>query len=220
MNIERAVCLTLDKRIDDGNSVVAVAAQHNIDVELFIAGDGSSDLPYRHIDIQERPPMYNKTLCYPSWISRYNAYNAWLCHNKILKMARQDGVSNILMLEDDVIFEEDFAELLAKVEPFFNSNAWDMIYFGWYSNNHLHDIGEEHIYRMMGGGGFHGVLLNKHMIEELCEHPPVGPYDYITGVFYHKHILAYAIYPCIISQKSGYSYVEDGILEKPSRYKK
>lgn len=218
--IERAVCLTLDKRIDMGRDVQKQAAKYNINVELFVAGDGAGELLYDHIDIQELPPKYHGSLSYPSWTTRYNAYNAWLCHNKILKMARQDGINNILMLEDDIIFEEDFSEILEKVTPFFNSNNWDMIYFGWYSNNHLQDIGEKHVYRMVGGGGFHGVLLNRYMIEELVDVPPLGPYDFITGVYYHKQILAYAIYPCIISQCSGYSYVEGSILEKPDRYKK
>lgn len=218
--IERAVCLTLDKRIALGRDVVIQAANYGLDVKLFMAGDGTLPITYDHIDINELPPRYPESLTYPSWTTKPNAYNAWQCHQKIIREAYDDGLNNLLMLEDDVFFEKDFIEILEKTTAFFNSNTWDMIYFGWYSNDHLQDIGQEHVYRMMGGGGFHAVLLNRDMLQILYDVPPLGPFDFITGVFFHKHIDAYAIYPNIISQHNGYSYVEHGTLDKPDRYKK
>ena len=219
--IQRATCLTLDKRIDWATSVIPAAAKYGIDVELFIAGDGTNpDISYNHIDLNELPPLYPQSLNYPSWTTKPFAYNAWQCHTKIIRQAQQDGIGNLLMLEDDIFFEEDFIEILDKIEDFFNSNAWDMIYFGWYSSGHLKETDNEHVYRMMGGGGFHAVLLSRYMIECLSDVPPLGPYDFITGVFFHQNINAYAIYPSIISQRNGFSNVEQGTLDKPDRYKK
>jgi hypothetical protein len=220
LKIDMATCLVLDKRIDMGRKVVEQARQYDIDVNLFIAGDGYHDLTYDHIDSNDLPPRYQQSLSYPSWTNRPNAYNAWKSHTKIIHSALEKDAQTLLMLEDDVIFENDFADIVNNVSDFFNNNPWDMIYFGWYSHNHLQEIGQENICRMMGGGGFHGVMLNRYMMEELASVPPLGPYDYITGVFYHANINAYAIYPSVISQQSGYSYVEGGILEKPDRYKK
>ena len=218
--IDLAICLTLDKRIEYAKTIVTSAKNYGIDVDLFLAGDGSIDLLYDHVDINSLPPRYEQSLNYPSWTGRTNAYNAWLCHRKMIHKALSSGAKNLMILEDDIIFEEDFSEILEKVTPFFNSNKWDMIYFGWYSNDHLQPTDNEHVYRMMGGGGFHGVLINRNVLELLFEYHPLGPYDFISGVFLHDKIKAYAIYPCIISQMSGYSYVEGGTLEKPDRHKK
>ena len=116
-SINRAVCLTLDKRINLYDSIKDQASKYNIKTEIFLCGDGSLDLKYDHIDIKELPPVYDKSIRYDHWYT-INAYNAWLCHRKIMQKAYEDGCENLLMLEDDIEFEEDFDEVLSKAEPF------------------------------------------------------------------------------------------------------
>ena len=72
--------------------------------------------------------------------------------------------------------------------------------------------------KLHGSGGWHGVLLRKKIMEELVNAIPIGPYDWQMGEFYHNRYNCYGIYPSIISQKSGFSYVENSNLDKPSRY--
>jgi hypothetical protein len=213
----KAMCLTLDKRYHKALEIRTEAAKLGINVQLFIGGDGTLVLPYNHIDTPEMPPHMPHMTTYPAWHARPNAYNAWKCHQKILDYALEKDIDPLLMLEDDVIFESDFEKIINESKDFLNNNEWDMVYFGWYSNGHLHYIGHPHVYRFMGGAGFHGVLMRKHIIEKLVVMPPLGPYDWMCGQWIHPEFKCYAIHPSIITQVSGYSYVEDGNLEKPDR---
>lgn len=213
--IDRSICLTLDKRHEMATELQTQCKTKGINVELFVAGDASKSLKYDYVDGDELPPRTPYTTNYPTWLNRPNAYNAWQCHREIFKRCKKG--ENLLLLEDDSELSEDFDEMVAKVDPFFAENPWDMIYFGCYHFNSL-DTSSPDVKRMNGGGGFHGVLITSKIITTLLGYPPYGPYDWITGQ-HHQYINAYAIYPSIINQRSGFSFVEGSNLDKPDRYK-
>tara|TARA_A100001515_G_scaffold22531_1_gene17247 strand:+ start:3564 stop:4250 length:687 start_codon:yes stop_codon:yes gene_type:complete len=220
---DKAHCLVLDKRYQEFTETSLKELKSvSIEPELFIAGDGSHDLEYNHIDTKDLPEVIDGTTGYPTWLRRPNPYNAWLCHKKMFKSFLKSGGESLLLLEDDVKIEDDFLEVFGEAEEFFQNNDWDMIYLGCYVNdrNPVEPTSNEHVYRVKGSGGFHGVIINKKVLSLLNRFDPIGPFDWITGQFIHKQDWAncFAINPCIISQKSGYSYVEDGVLDKPSRY--
>ena len=84
-NIDRAVCLTLDKNIRYAKELQKSAIDHDINIQLFIAGDGSYYIPYDHIDIDELPPYIpGVTMQADTWEKSSNIYNAFLCHRKII----------------------------------------------------------------------------------------------------------------------------------------
>jgi hypothetical protein len=207
----------LDKRISRAQNIKQQANSLNIDVDFFICGNGNLDLKYDHMDTIELPPRYSNSTEYPTWHRRPNAYNAWLCHKKIIINALENNCDFLLILEDDVIFEKDFVEIIDKTDDFFNNNSWDMIYFGWYSNGHLMPTNNPHVYKMNGGAGLHGILLTKKIMEILLQFDPIGPFDWICGTHINPSFNCYAMYPSIITQESGYSYIEGGNLEKPDR---
>ncbi len=57
------------------------------------------------------------------------AYGCNLSHIKALELAIKDGVKNLLILEDDIIFEQDFVE---KIDSFLSKipDDWDGLMFG------------------------------------------------------------------------------------------
>lgn len=214
--IDRAICLTLDKRYDMACQLQEQCKEKGINIELFIAGSGSKPLKYDYIDSEELPKRTPYSTDYPTWFARPNALNAWNCHREIFLRCKEN--ENLLLLEDDSELSEDFLEMIEKTEDFFNNNHWDMVYFGCY---HFNSLKTEHpnIMKMNGGGGFHGVLISGHVRKELLSFPPIGPYDWIVGKYLHQYYNCYAIYPSIINQKSGFSFVEGCVLNKPDRTK-
>lgn len=214
-------CLVLDKRYDDWLVLNEQLKKNGIDNAVpFIAGRGEYDLPYSMIDKEELPPLFYNSTTYPTWRNRPNAYSAWKCHKKMI----EDSAGNdLLLLEDDAVLCDDFDELLEKSLSYLSETklGWDMLYLGWYSNGHLIDTKHENVKRMVGGAGFHGVVLRGFATELLSKCYPTAPFDEIAGRLQKDGVLrAYAVYPSIIVQKSGFSYVEGSNLEKPERYKR
>lgn len=218
--IKNSRALVLDKRLQDWPAIKSQFMDYGLSVRLFLAG-GSEPYPkdtYDHIDINELPPIYSNSIDYPTWFLRPNAYNAWLSHKKILEQTLNEGFDHVLIIEDDSFIENDFKEVLTKVTPFFEQNKYDMVYFGGYHyNGSWEHTSNENVIKLRGSGGWHGVLITKPVIELLLTFKPIGPYDWICGKYIHHVFDCYAIYPSIISQKSGFSFVEGHDLVKPAR---
>lgn len=218
--IDMALCLVLDKRVDMWNELERQFREHNIDIKMFLAGDGHLDnYEYDHIDDVEPPPLYAQTVPYPTWWRRPNAYDAWKCHKKMIRKAKDADARNLLMVEDDTVLEDDFDDIIDKVSPFFSGLPWDMIYFGSFHLNSAIEI-LPHVFKVNGSGGFHCVLIDADLFDVILDFPPFGPIDYMCGKYIQPNYNCYAIYPCIASQRDGFSYVEGSDLVKPSRYDK
>lgn len=216
----KAYCLTLDKRISNFGKICQDALDLGIEVQPFICGEGHLDLKYDHIDQNVTPPVYDKSTWYQSWWDKPNAYNAWLCHKKMINLALESGEKEVLFLEDDIRFEYDFERIWGDTKQVLDKMQWDMIYLGWYSNGNLVDEKiHPNIFRMNGGGGFHGVLIKRHMLKYMKELPAYGPLDWCMGQV-HSQFSCYAIYPSIINQEDGFSYIEGHHLTKPDRFHK
>lgn len=219
VKIDKAVCLVLDKRYEDWLKICEDAHYMGIDVKPFIVGDESHNLKYDYVDDDNLPPILKESIRYATWHNRPNAYNAWKSHKLIFEQALEDDCETLLLFEDDIEFEPDFKDHLKTILPFLECEKWDMFYFGCYQNGQSEPTKYENIVKVNGAGGFHAVLMKKRVLQSLLCFVPIGPYDWISGQFLHNRYNCYASYPCVISQKSGFSYVEGHDLEKPSRYK-
>lgn len=220
-------CLVLDKRIEQWKKLNESLLAIGIECKPFIAGSGT-ELKVDLVDTNEYPPIYPSTTTYPTWRNRPNAFNAWKAHRAIFQSHLESDKEYLLLLEDDaVIFNDDFSTLINSNSfcQWIISSKLDMFYFGWYSNGHLHDINREkmcigdlEIKRFIGGAGFHGVLIRSSLVKYLASLPPIGPYDWIAGFLQEAGLItAYAVYPSVIMQASGHSYVEGHHLDKPDR---
>jgi len=231
IHIDLAYGLILDKRFDKWHNIlINIEKYFKVTPQLFLAGDGKTyhDAFYSHVDVTTKPPFYpNYSTTYATWWNKPHAYNAFLCHQKIIKKAIENNVNNVLILEDDLQIEKDFDIIFEAVEPNIPQN-WDMIYFGAYHNGQTTKIYESpvklfgdtyaSILKVRGSAGFHCVLIKNTMFGILSQVKPLGPLDEICGKYLHNLYNCYAIYPSIVTQEDGYSYIEEQHLTKPDRY--
>lgn len=225
--VERAYALVLDKRWDFIPTIVENFNKLDLwhKLRIFTCGDGTHpDLNYDHIDVKELPRILPNSTDYPTWRNKCHAYNAFLCHQKILKEALSSGYEYILMTEDDAIIEDDFHEILNKVSPDLETKNWSMLYLGaFHFPGSTIPTANPNLFKINQAGGFHGVILRRDIIAELVYNfsDGIGPIDWICGKFLHSVYDCYCVYPSIISQRDNiHSYVEDCILKKPDRYSK
>lgn len=210
-------CLVLDKRIKDFEFLKRRISKYFECTPLICGNSGLATFK----DTNELPPIYSATTDYMTWRTKPNAYNAWKGHREIFRQFLETGKEYLFLLEDDaLIIEEDMEKALRFIER----NTFDMLYFGWYSNGHLGDVVDTEddlkLRHFSGGAGFHGVLIKREIVDFLYGMLPLGPYDWIAGLIQkHSNVKAYAVYPAVIIQKDGHSYVEGHHLSKPSRYK-
>jgi GR25 family glycosyltransferase involved in LPS biosynthesis len=221
VKIDKAVCMCLDRRIQNYNHINEQCQKYlGIEPQLFISGNSNLALNYNRIDIRELPPKLRFSTSYPSWWT-FGCYNAYLSHKQILEEFLDTPLETLLILEDDIQFEPDFAELYNTTIPILETVEWSMIYLGCYFTTRSRQISAtKNIYRVDGVAGWHAVLLKRHIVEEVLKFGPIGPMDNICGRFIHQKYPCYGIYPSIITQQSGYSYIEGGYLNKKSRYER
>lgn len=216
-------CVLLDKRLEYWPGLENSFRNKGINLKQFLVGDGSvTCVKYSHIDINVSPPRYEKSINYPTWFVRPNAFNCWISHRKIIQKSLEEDFDHVIIIEDDVFIEDDFDEVLMKSWNFFKENDWDSIYLGSYQEeNGWKETNNANVLRTIHCCGWHAIILKKNIMEELLKFPPIGPMDYICSTYLNEKYETYAIYPSIISQKDKiHSFVENQVLEKPNRYKK
>lgn len=218
LGITHARCLVLDKRYEEFARIKKEWQLLGIDVIPFFCGDGTHNIEYNHIDRKVLPPYYTNTIPYPTWLYKTSAYDAFLCHQQILQdfTNNSNQTDRLLLLEDDSFIENDFTDILDKANP---PDDFDMLYLGCYNYDGSSQPTEnKNLRKLYGSGGWHGVILTRPVVIKLLQFNPIGPYDWICGQL-HKQYKCFGIYPCIVSQKDGWSFVEDSHLSKPDRYK-
>ncbi len=109
-------CLNLERRPDRKIQAEAEFAKHNIQVE-FITGIDGKTLPDPQATSQDTLPVSNGDM------------GCTLSHLKIVQLAKERGLKQILILEDDVEFAENFNAIFPD---YFSQvpDDWDFLYFG------------------------------------------------------------------------------------------
>jgi hypothetical protein len=220
--VDKVICLVLDEREQQRHRIAGEWSKKGISVEFFIVGNGcNTDLTYDYVDEPHLPPIYSNSIQYPTWHKRPSVYNAWKSHKKMMERCLESNGETFLFLEDDSFIEEDFDEIWSKTHNFFSANKWDAIYLGCYHNNNggipsYTKTNNEHILKLRGSGGLHGVIFKRSIIQNLVNMLPLGPFDWTFGQ-QHSIYNVYTVHPCIVSQLSGWSFIEGQFLEKPER---
>jgi glycosyltransferase involved in cell wall biosynthesis len=109
--------INMGKREDKMVEVDELLTRYNIDYERINGIDGEY-------------PIVKKEFEYlvDSQIKTTGAYGCLLSHIKTLELARKRGYSNILIFEDDIIFHNNFNNLLSKLVVI--PSDWSIIYLG------------------------------------------------------------------------------------------
>ena len=118
ISIDMIYVINLSRKIDRKNAMIEKFKQQNItNYEFIDAIDGS--LPEIKNDYEQCKKMGGK------FVSSGH-YACLKSHTKALEAVQNSNYNNVLILEDDVIFRDDFLQSLSKYKiPFY-----DVLYFG------------------------------------------------------------------------------------------
>lgn len=198
MKIDKAICLCVDKRQKFFQSIQNQLKRVNIPAKLFIAGDGKllPNIKYDHIDTEDISPLWT----YASGQARINNYNVFLCHQKMLQLAKQENLNNVLFLEDDFIILSRFSSIINQIFDKLDKVYWDCCLLGYHRPSMIQDeqIYQQNklisIHKTNDTGGFHGVLINKSAFDKLLALQPTQNMDMLCP----RHVITYYSIPRLI----------------------
>lgn len=188
---DKIFSINMDNRKDRWELAKNEFDKFGLDVERISAFDGSK-----------------LNLNFPPEIKE-GAVGCSLSHLYILKMAKQLGLNNYLVLEDDVKFIDNFTEVFSHVMHQI-PNDWDMMYLG---GQHIHGRNiekiTENIYKCEYTLTTHSFAVRNTVydlfIDKLID--ITKPCD-VHFAEEHKNINAYVCIPHLTWQRQGYSDVE------------
>jgi len=209
-DIQKHVCLGIDKRIDQHQILIEQFIEHNCVLEIFMAGDGETLPSDKYNRIDTKPPARGG---YVAWRNRPNSWNAFQCFRTIINNAKDGGLTTIGIYEDDCELLPNINDVLEKATEQLQRRKlpWDMLYLG---ANHTFAITEEwgpNLLKLNGSGCWHAVLINNennNMFQAILDLPQRGPIDQMTGQVLHKKYNCFAVWPTVAIQKPGYSHCE------------
>ena len=129
-----------------------------------------------------------------------------MSHVAILKKAKAAGYKNILVLEDDVIFQDNAAAIFEAATQQLIADAWDMLYL---SGNHIRATQPEskNLKKLTGTFATHGYGIQSRMYDLVIN--SAMDYGREIDVYYanqiHRQYRCFCMEPHIIRQGAGYS---------------
>ena len=212
---DRIVCLNVDKRFSQRERLKREFDNVGLNIEFFLAGNGSLEEKYDHIDID---PDHGRT-GYTYWVERPNSYNAFLCFKKIIRLAKQDGLNNVVLVEDDCTILPCFKDVFPLVVEELNSlQNWSMLYL---CANHTYCKTMQlspHILKVKGSGGFQFVMIKKNLFDPILNLKLNGPIDEQVAIHIHPVYNCYATWPNLAIPLPGYSYCEGHSYDNTKLY--
>lgn len=126
----------------------------------------------------------------------------------IFTIAVQNDFNNVLIFEDDAIVVcPDINEVMNKVIN--QLPKWyDMVYLGINAFGGFHYFHSENLLKVKAGCTTHAVMYSKKFMEKVLAEPIKAPIDMHFTEF-HKDGRAFATYPLLYSQRTGFSYIEN-----------
>ena len=217
-----AICLCLDKRIDEWSKLEEDCNSRGIKFHKFIAGDGSNkELKYDYIDV-ENPDV--SRFDYGKDGFKHHHWNVLQCHKLMIKKAEEMELPYVLMLEDDSCFTSRFDKIFDGLEGFLPYFNWNIFYLGWWIGDQEDDFNTniENLWnqsqqsRIMpynkNIGGFHGAILNKNVFPYLSSLPNETSMDSMINKT--QGLMKYVITPKVIHVKSMYSITEGAFFNR------
>ena len=192
---DKLVCINLDRRVDRWDECKKQFEFHNLQVKRFSAFDGT-DIMHHELKSGE--------------------IGAFLSHLEVIKYAKEQGLKNILIMEDDVEFCEDVNKSFFQRKK--ELPKWDFLYFG--ANTTLNNIHmnpsksptkvTNNIYRMKEGYTTHCYAVDSSVYDRLLTfHENVTqPIDVLYSSILEEY-RSYVFHPPLAWQRPGYSDIEE-----------
>lgn len=197
--VDKVVVLNVDRRIQNQprfKDFLLPRLKHD-NLEFFVVGKGKI-LPedeYNMID-GKYPPM--------TWRGFYNSYFAHLAFQEIIRRAKLNNIQNLLILEDDAEFTDQFDEVNERA----NVPAYGALYLGANHTWALTQEVNEYVLKLNGSLCWHAVVLNNSVFDEIIRWQPTEPIDGKAAKILHKKYDCYALWPSVVVQEPGFSMVE------------
>lgn len=198
---DRVYVINLDRRPDRYEAFKKEIAKYGIEnVERFSAVDGTT------IMANNIPLLAGEIGVLES-------------HLEIIKKCREDGVKNVLILEDDVYFSNE----MLKLDEYMNNvpSDWDFIYFG---GNHVYGQPPKYINDKIVKLNFtvalQCVAINSSMFEIIEAILPKRKKQ--VDAYYaelHNRFNAYCFYPNMAKQTAGYSDIQNRNVDYSNYFK-
>lgn len=194
---DKIFSINLDSRPDRWKSAEIQFNKHDLDVERISAIKGA-DL----------------NLDWPPEIKE-GAVGCSLSHLFTMKMAKQMNLSNYLVLEDDIEFDENFNEKFSNIYENEVPSDWDMLYLG---GQHFHGMNlkqiSEHVYKCEYTLTTHSFAIKNTVYDKFINRliDITKPCD-VHFAEEHKNINAYVIIPHLTWQSRSYSDVENANVD-------
>jgi glycosyl transferase, family 25 len=154
-----------------------------------------------HLTKAIRFPAIDKT---PGWVGCFES------HLAILQKALNDGVCNLLILEDDARLYSDWASIWQTAKKQIDAE-WDMLYLGYNlnpSSNIPPPFASSRLLRLNDALTTHAYAVNKGYLPKLIECVKSTGASIPIDVVYAKQLIqikAYGVYPMIFYQDAGVS---------------
>lgn len=137
----------------------------------------------------------------------------FLSHQKCVEHAKNIGLKQIIVIEDDCLIRPDFYKRLRHIYDYlYHKDDWNLFLGGIHKtkqNNIIKklDFDKETIYEVDYGSCFHMVIYNHTFYDKLLDHDPITDELNVVDVIWHEkyRLNALTCYPFLAYQKPSYS---------------
>jgi len=186
--IEKAYYINLDYREDRKESFEKRVNDLNIPVERFPA------------NIMNAEDVVNP-FGDPRW---HNKVSNYFTHLAVVRKAKEEGLKNVWVFEDDCTFTDGFIEKARRCIDDLKEIEWDMFYFGGEPNK-LTEYHSENIVKTSGIYGAHSYLVNHTFYDKILTMTIISPID-VHYLNYHCDHKKYYLSKEILCSQDGESY--------------
>lgn len=211
------MCLALDKRKEYWPDLISSFKRENVDVSLFVCGDGKDEsLIYNQID--EENPDCSNWIYGVSHLKRHH-HRALTAHKGMIETAIKNDWSSVLMLEDDCYARTNFSRILNNIKI---PDDWQLIYLGYWHGNEwdewntaIEDAPPEVVEVKPGFsiGGWHSVVVRDTVYPFILNCPHVNPLDTLISQ-HRQYFKSYMITPKLTGIRSIHSFTEGVVIQR------
>ncbi len=143
-----------------------------------------------------------------------------LSHRRVIEAAFNDGLQNVLVLEDDVCFDPDFLAQAQRALATLEATPWDLFYLGFTPKAPLVPAGDA-LLRTFGGSTTHAIAYHRRAMPDLLRWLPeendvlrfLSRYKSVDRYYWQAlatRLRCYAAAPPVAFQRDGFSDIQQG----------
>ena len=199
---DRIVCLVVDHRhADDWPRVRELVRSKGGEAACFVDGKGELLPSELYNQISPPPPV--------DWHGGPGSFCHFTAMKEIIRLARVSKVQTLLFLEDDVIFDGAFDDVVESACRQIDEHGivWDVLYYGAnHSGARVQEVAPN-LLRVFGSQTTHCLGIRNTAFEPILRLGASDPIDFLISDALHPVLGCYAIWPNVAFQKPGFSYI-------------